>query len=95
MSSYQSVLEELAKCPNRETLSDRLGYLSTFYVKEFLPIVEERGGIFFLDSQAQAHIAMLQIKVQAFYYISKYKYRDEVTSAMETICGPLEDLDFE
>ena len=91
----QSVLQELTKYPNKETLSDRLGYLSTFYVREFLPLVEKRGGIFFLDPQAQAHVAMLQIKVQVFHYVLKYKYRDKVTSAMETICGPLEDLDFE
>ena len=91
----QSVLEELAKCPNKETLRDRLGYLSTFYAREFMPIVEKEGGVFFLDPQAQAHVAMLQIKVQVFNYILKYKYRDEVTSMMETVCGPLEELDFE
>lgn len=91
----QSVLEELAKCPNKESLSDRLGHLSTFYVREFMTAVEERGGILFLDPQSQAHVAMLQIKMQAFSYILKYKYRDEKTSMMETVCGPLEDLDIE
>lgn len=91
----KSVLEELQKYPNKVTLRDRLGYLSTFYMREFMPAVEERGGIFFLDPQAQAHVAMLQIKLQAFNYILKYKYRDEVTSMMETVCGPLEDLNFE
>ena len=38
---------------------------------------------------------MLQIKLQVFNYILKYKYRDELNSMMETVCGPLEDLDFE
>ena len=91
----QSVLEELAKCPNKEALRDRLGHLSTFYLREFMPGVEERGGIFFLEPQAQAHVAMLQIKLQAFNYILKYRYHDEVTSMMETVCGPMEELEFE
>ena len=92
--NMQSVLEELEKYPDRQALSDRLGHLSSFYVEEFLPFVEKSGGLQYLESKAQAHVAMLQIKIQVLFYILRYKYHDKVTTLMESICGPLEDLDF-
>ena len=90
----QSVFEELENHPDRQSLSDRLDYLSIFYAKEFMPIVEKSGGLQFLDPNAQAHVAMLQIKIQVLFYISRYKYQDKVTTLMESVCGPLEDLEF-
>ena len=90
-----SVLEELGNFPDKESLRDRLGEISLFYMQNFMPIIEKEGGIRalgFRDTKAQASIAMLQIKLQIFHYILKYKYKDEATSDMETVCGPLENI---
>lgn len=91
----KSVLEELGNFPDKESLSDRLGELSLLYVQDIMPILEKEGGLRalgFRDTKAQASIAMFQIKVQIFHYILKYKYKDDVTSYMETVCGPLENI---
>ena len=90
-----SVIEELRNFPDKDSLSDRLGEMSVFYVQNFLPMLENAGGIRalgFRDTKAQATIAMMQIKLQIFHYILKYKYKDSITIRTESVCGPLEDI---
>lgn len=94
----KSVLEELGNFPDKESLRNRLGEMSLFYAQHFMPILEKEGGISalgFRDTKTQASIAMLQIKIHILHYILKYKYKDEVTSYMETVCGPLENINCE
>lgn len=90
--NLESVRKELSNNPDSERLSDRLGAMCQFYAEQFMPLVNRKGGIHLLEPQFQAHVAMLQIKVQVLHYILKYKYNDTLTSAMEGVAGPLEDL---
>jgi hypothetical protein len=90
-----SVLEELGKYSDMESLRNRVGELSQLYVQDFMPIVEGSGGIRalgFSDTKTQAFAATLLIKIKIFHYILKYKYKDAVTIRMERICGPIEKI---
>ena len=90
--NLDAVMKELNDHSNIQSLRDRLGKMSTFYVEEFMPIVEAQGGIRKIEPRLQADIAMLQIKLQIIQYILKYKYSDKLTAEQEKVCGPLEEI---
>lgn len=90
--NLDAVMKELANHPTKESLSARLGAISLLYAEEFMPLVEKSGGLPFCEPKLQAYAAMIQIKANALHYILKYKHKDKLTIAQETVTGPLEDI---
>lgn len=87
-----AVMKELREHNDKNRLNDRLGKMSSFYVENFTPALEESGGLLFLNTMNQAAVAGVEIKITIFHYLLKYKYRDKITILSESVCGPLEDI---